>query len=97
VVHENVEAPQGPCDLQCHWIDIVLARYVADDAVRAAQLVRSTSDFVGVAGHERDAGATAEQLGDQRAAEARGAAGDGGAEVFERWMGHERLLFLPDR
>ena len=88
VVDQHVEAAERAADLQRDRVRVVLARDVADDAVRCRRCARATRvDARRVAGDEGDRAPRAVQRLDERQAEARGAAGDGDAQGREAVSG----------
>ena len=84
VVDQDVEAAQLAENLQRHRVDVVLRRDVADDAVRAGMLAGDLRRPArGRARRTPPARLLVEEM-DERETEARGAAGDGDAQVGER-------------
>ena len=100
VVDEHVEAAERAADLQGDGVRVGLLRDVADDAVAAGKRRRGAGDGSALAGDEGDAIAARRKGLGERAAEARGAAGDGDAQRRAREVGmvaHDRVLKLAMR
>src|SRR5215471_8284492 len=75
IVYQRIETTEAAHDLQCDWMDVVLLRHVADDAVSAC-LCRDALDAIAMTGDECDLGAATAQLLHQRKPQARCSAGD---------------------
>ena len=75
--------PSSPSNLNRDRVNVVFQRDVADDAVGSGMLAGDPFDAIAASGDERDAGAAAEKLPDQRQTQARGAAGNGDAQPGE--------------